>query len=76
MEGKNNAIEREIRINGELPFDGAQRHGLEVRPQWQISSSYNSMDGAEAMKELLWQQEVVLVSSWLEIRESAGGRRT
>ncbi len=33
MEGKNNAIEREIRINGELPFDGAQY--LEFSRNWE-----------------------------------------
>lgn len=32
MEGKNNTIEREIRINGELPFDGAQY--LEFSRNW------------------------------------------
>ena len=38
--------------------EAAERHGLEIRPQWVVNSSYNSMDGAEAMKQLLQQKEL------------------
>lgn len=42
----------------ELLRESAERHGLETRPQWQINCSYNSMDGAEAMKKLLQQEDM------------------
>ncbi len=38
--------------------EAAAEYGMELRPQWQINSSYNSMDGAEAMKKLLQQEEL------------------
>ena len=33
-------------------------YGLEFRPEWQVYSSYNSMDGAEAMRKLLQQKKL------------------
>lgn len=38
--------------------EAALKYGMETRSQWQVNSSYNSMDGAEAMKELLRQKEL------------------
>ncbi|MCR5823918.1 MAG: LacI family transcriptional regulator [Lachnospiraceae bacterium] len=35
-----------------------KQYGLEFRPEWQVFSSYNSHDGAEAMRELLKQKEL------------------
>ncbi len=52
-----NSVYPSVQLRGFLR-EAAERHGLEVRPQWQITSSYNSMDGAEAMKELLRQKEL------------------
>lgn len=37
---------------------GAKKYGLETRPEWKIKSSYNSMDGAAAMRMLLQQKEL------------------
>lgn len=34
----------------------AHKYGMEFRPEWQVDSSYNSMDGAEAMRTLLKQE--------------------
>lgn len=36
----------------------AGKHGMELRPEWQISSSFNSADGAAAMRTLLRQEEL------------------
>lgn len=38
--------------------EAAAEYGMELRPQWQINSSCNSMDGAGAMKKLLQQEEL------------------
>jgi DNA-binding LacI/PurR family transcriptional regulator len=35
-----------------------KKYGLEFRPEWQVFSSYNSHDGAEAMRELLTRKEL------------------
>lgn len=34
----------------------AARYNMEIRPQWEVHCSYNSMDGAEAMKKMLQQE--------------------
>lgn len=33
----------------------AGEYGMEIRPEWEVRSSYNAEDGAEAMKKLLQQ---------------------
>ncbi len=43
------------RLQESLKKFGAQ-YGLEFRPEWQVFSSYNSLDGAEAMRKLLEQK--------------------
>ncbi len=35
-----------------------KKYGLEFRSEWQVFSSYNSLDGAEAMREFLRQKEL------------------
>ena len=35
-----------------------KKYGLEFRREWQVFSSYNSLDGASAMRELLLQSEL------------------
>ena len=34
----------------------AMEYGMELKPEWQIRSSFNSMDGAAAMRTLLQQE--------------------
>lgn len=36
----------------------AGEYGMEVRPEWEMDSSYDEQDGAEAMKVLLQQKEL------------------
>lgn len=38
--------------------EAAAKYGLEFRSLWQVNSSYNSMDGAEAMKKMLQREEL------------------
>lgn len=52
-----NSVYPSVQLKGLLQ-EAAGKYGLETRPQWQISSSYNSVDGAEAMRKLLQQEEL------------------
>ena len=49
------SVHPSYRLQESLKKFGA-RYGLEFRPEWQVFSSYNSLDGAEAMRELLKQK--------------------
>ncbi|MBO7335586.1 MAG: LacI family DNA-binding transcriptional regulator [Lachnospiraceae bacterium] len=46
-----------FRLQESLKKSG-KKYGLEFRPEWQVFSSYNSHDGAEAMRKLLQQKEL------------------
>lgn len=46
-----------VQLRGFLT-EAAEKHHMELRPQWQVNSSYNSMDGAAAMRELLKLKEL------------------
>ena len=51
------SVHPSFRLQESLKKFGKQ-YGLEFRPEWQVFSSYNSLDGAEAMRELLKQKEL------------------